>query len=147
MDKGNLCICWYQWWSKIEKMTYCEVANTSPSCSKLHTLCFIYLLRLACLWSEMSMFQWAGMREGGEPLQLAFQYLILRIWRPCYLNLVMMSSLASKCQDFKVWMPVFQPFYVMKLKTPMFKLYYKKLFLNSKSAACKRERLIVARVR
>ena len=29
----------------------------------------------------------------------------------------MISSLASKCQDFKVEMPFFQPLYVMKLKT------------------------------
>ena len=35
----------------------------------------------------------------------------------------MISSLASKCQDFKVWMPVFQPFYEMKLKTPKFKVF------------------------
>ena len=33
------------------------------------------------------------------------------------LNLVTISSVASKCQDFKLGMPVFQPFYVMKLKT------------------------------
>ena len=93
----------------------------SPSCFKLHTLCCIYLHSLACLWSEMSMFQWAGMREGGESLPLAFQYLIFMIWRHRDLNLVMISSLASKCQDFQIWMPVFQPFYVMKLKTSKFK--------------------------
>ena len=33
-------------------------------------------------------------------------------------DMVMISSLASECQHFKVGMPVFQPFYVMKLKTP-----------------------------
>ena len=38
--------------------------------------CFI---RVACLWSKMPMVQRAGMREGGEPLPLAFQYLILMI--------------------------------------------------------------------
>ena len=38
--------------------------------------CFI---RVACLWSKMPMLQRAGMREGGEPLPLAFQYLILMI--------------------------------------------------------------------
>ena len=54
--------------------------------------------------------QWARMKEGVEPLPLAFQYLILKLWRPCDLNLVMISSLASKCQDFKVGMPVFQHF-------------------------------------
>ena len=79
------------------------------------TLCCIYLRSLACLWSKMPMFQWAGMREGGEPLPLAFQYLILMIWRPCDLNLVMRSLVALKWQDFKVGMPIFQPFYVMKL--------------------------------
>ena len=41
------------------------------------------------------------MREGGGPLPLAFQYLILLILGPCDLNLVMISSLASKCHDFK----------------------------------------------
>ena len=62
------------------------------------------------------------MREGGKPLPLAFQYLIFMVKRPCDLNLVMISSLASKCQDFKVEMPFFQPLYVMKLKTPKFKV-------------------------
>ena len=42
------------------------------------------------------------MREGGLPLPLAFQYLILMIRRACDLNLVMISSLASKGQDFKL---------------------------------------------
>jgi hypothetical protein len=54
------------------------------------------------------MFQRVGMREGGGPLSPAFQYLILMIYsdikikRPCDLNLVMISSLASKCQHFKL---------------------------------------------
>ena len=51
---------------------------------------------------ENFVFQRAGMREGGLPLPLAFQYLILMIWRACDLNLVMISSLASKCQHFKL---------------------------------------------
>ena len=63
-----------------------------------------------------------GMREGGEPLPLVFQHLIFMIRRPCDLNLVMISSLASKCQYFKVEMPFFQPLYVMKLKTSKFKV-------------------------
>ena len=42
------------------------------------------------------------MREGGRPLPLAFQYLILMIKRPCDLNLVIITSLASKCQHFKL---------------------------------------------
>ena len=41
------------------------------------------------------------MKEGVEPLPLTFQYLILMLWRPCDLNLVMISSLASNgSQDF-----------------------------------------------
>ena len=80
------------------------------------------LPRVACLWSKMPIFKRAGMREGGEVLPLAFQYLILMIWRHCDLNLVMISFLASKCQDFKFEMPVFQPFYDMKLKTSNFKV-------------------------
>ena len=38
------------------------------------------------------------------------------------LNLVMISSVASKYQDFKVEMPIFQTFYEMKLKTSKFKV-------------------------
>ena len=38
------------------------------------------------------------------------------------MNLVVISSLATKCQDFKVEMPFFQPLYVMKLKTSKFKV-------------------------
>ena len=62
------------------------------------------------------------MRVGGKPLPLAFQYLIFMGYRPCDLNLVMISSLASKCQDFKVEMFFFQPLCVMKLKTSKFKV-------------------------
>ena len=68
------------------------------------------------------MFERVGMREGGEPLPQAFQYLIFMVKRPCDLNFVITSSLASKCQDFKVEMPFFQPLYVMKLKTSKFKV-------------------------
>ena len=57
----------------------------------------------------LGMFWRAGMRKGGKPLPLAFQYLIFMVKRPCDLNLVMISSLASKCQDFKVEMSFFQP--------------------------------------
>ena len=42
------------------------------------------------------------MREGGKPLPLAFQYLIFMVLRPCDLNLVIVSSLAIKCQHFKL---------------------------------------------
>ena len=41
------------------------------------------------------------MRDGGLPLPLALQYLILMIWRAFDLNFVMISLLASKWQDFK----------------------------------------------
>ena len=54
---------------------------------------------------KMAIFCGAGKREGGKP--------------PYDLNLVMVSSLASKCQ---VGMPFFQPFYDMKLKTSKFKV-------------------------
>ena len=84
----------------------------------LCTLCCKCLGSFAFLWCKMPMFWRAGMREGGKPLPLAFHYLIF-IW---FLNLVMISSLASKCQDFKVEMPFFQPLYVMKLITPNFKV-------------------------
>ena len=57
---------------------------------------------VACLWSKMPRFQRLGMRKGGEPLPQAFQYLILMIYRPCDLNLVIISSLAAKCQDFEI---------------------------------------------
>ena len=68
------------------------------------------------------MFQRVGMSEGEIPLPLAFQYLILMVWRHFDLNFIIISLLASKCQDFKVEMPVFQPFYEMKLKTSNFKV-------------------------
>ena len=51
---------------------------------------------------KMAIFRRAGIREGGLPLQLAFHYLIFMILRACDLNLVMISLLASKCQDFKL---------------------------------------------
>ena len=82
------------------------------------------LPRVAFLWSKMPMFQRVGLREEGKPLPLAFHNLILMIKRPCDLNLVMISSLASKCQHFKSRMPIFQPFYVMKLKTSICNTVY-----------------------
>ena len=93
--------------------------NTKKSWIHSGQKCFI---QVTCLWSKMPMLQRAGMRKGGEPLPLAFQHLILMIWRPCYLNLAMISSLASKCQGFKVEMLFFQPLCVMKLKTSKFKV-------------------------
>ena len=103
---------YWNWWSirgpsghllirslKTKLWSY-ECLNSVDISLHLHSgqKCFI---RVACLWSKMPMLQRAGMREGGEPLPLAFQYLIPMIWRPCDLNLVMISSMASKCQDFK----------------------------------------------
>ena len=41
-----------------------------------------------------------GMKEGGEPLPLAVQYLILMIWKPCDLD--RLSSLAAKCQNIEI---------------------------------------------
>ena len=43
------------------------------------TLCLICLRSFAFLWGKMPMFQRAGMREGGKPLPLAFQYLIFMV--------------------------------------------------------------------
>ena len=60
------------------------------------------------------------MREGGLPLPPAFHYFILMTWKACYLDLVMVSSLASKWQGFRFEMLVFQ-LYEMKLKTSKFK--------------------------
>ena len=62
------------------------------------------------------------MREGGLPILPAFEYLIFMKRRACDLILVMIFSLASKWQVLKVRMPVFQPFYEMKLKTSKFKV-------------------------
>ena len=41
---------------------------------------------------KIAIFRRAGMREGGLPLPLAFQYLILMTKRACDLNLVRRSS-------------------------------------------------------
>ena len=56
---------------------------------------------MACLRSKMPIFQNSGMREEELPLPPALQYLILMIRKAFDLNLVMISLLASKCQDFK----------------------------------------------
>ena len=68
------------------------------------------LAQVACLWSKMSMFQSAEMREGGLPLPPAFQYLIFVTWNACDLNLVVISSLDSKWQDVKFGCPFFSCF-------------------------------------
>jgi hypothetical protein len=58
------------------------------------------LVWVACLF-KVPMFQREGMKGTGLSLPPAFQYFILMIWRSCDLNLVI-SSLPSKCQDFKL---------------------------------------------
>ena len=70
-------------------------------CKLLHSLskCFAWV---AWLWSEMPMFQRAGIREAVLPLPPFFQFVILMTWRACDLNLVMISSMASKCPHFKL---------------------------------------------
>ena len=55
---------------------------------------------------KMAIFWSAGMREEVLPLSLAFQNLIRMVWRACDLELVTISSLASKKQGFKVGMTV-----------------------------------------
>ena len=72
------------------------------------------LVRLACLWSKMPVIQRAGMRKEGLPLQPAFWYLIIMVCRACDLNLVMIFSLASKCQGFKL--RGFQSNFIKQLK-------------------------------
>ena len=46
------------------------------------------LVWVACLLSKILMSLRAEMKKGGLPLPLAFQYLILMIWRACDVNLV-----------------------------------------------------------
>ena len=92
---GSLCL-----FSLIGVKIYCTCCTRIRRFS-IYTV-FISFHILACLWSKMPMFQRVGMRKGRGSLPLAFQYLILMIKRPCDLNLVMISSLASKCQHFKL---------------------------------------------
>ena len=65
-------------WHNQHRLTY---INSGPKC----------MARVACLWSKMPMFQRAGMKKEGLPLPLAFQYLILMMWKIFGLNLVMPS--------------------------------------------------------
>ena len=55
-----------------------------------------------CLFLLSNAYIPEGGNEGGKPLPLAFQYLIFMVERPCDLNLVMISSLATKCRHFKL---------------------------------------------
>ena len=93
-------------WVMPKTIRYTRVGNVCPGWPVYGVKC------LCSRWQE-----WER-----EPLPLAFQYLILMVWRHFDLNLVIISLLASKCQGFKVEMPVFQPFYEMKLKTSNFKV-------------------------
>ena len=59
----------------------------------------------------MPMFQWAGMmegRRGATPTSIS-------IFDSYDMKTLVISLVASKYQDIKVGMPVFQPFYVMRL--------------------------------
>ena len=56
------------------------------------------------------------------PLPLAFQYLIVIIWRPCDFNLVMISSVASKWQHFKLGGLQFHFIKWLKNRHPNFKV-------------------------
>ena len=75
---------------------------------------------VACLWSKMAMFNW---------------------WRACDLNFVMISSLASKRQDFKLWDLQFHYIKQMKNGHPNFKAlpfwiqwwYYNQTWITSTS--------------
>ena len=67
-----------------------------------HTLMPVYHCHKPVFRPKMAIFWRAGMREGGLSLPLAFQYLIFMIRRACDLNLVIISLLASKCQDFEL---------------------------------------------
>ena len=60
------------------------------------TLMPVYHFHKPVFRPKMAVFRRAGMKEGGLPLPLTFQYLIFLILRACDLNLVMISSLASK---------------------------------------------------
>ena len=62
------------------------------------------------------------MRKGGLPLLLASQYLILVIRRACDLNLVMISSFASKWEVPKLGILIFQLLHEVKLKASKFKV-------------------------
>ena len=67
-----------------------------------YTLMLVYHCHKPVFTPKIAIFRRAGMKEGGLPLPLTFQYLIFMIWRACVLNLVMISLLASKWQDFKL---------------------------------------------
>ena len=89
---------------------------------KRHTLMLVYHCHKPVFTPKIAIFRRAGMREGGLPLPLTFQYLIFMIWRPSDLNLVMISSLASKCQHFKLRGLQFHSIKWLKNGHPKFKV-------------------------
>ena len=105
----------YILWYSLSKDCLEQVKNVISCCKSMRSS--------ACLPCKMPMFLRVGMREGEGPLPLAFQYLICTTKGTFDLNLAVISSLASECQHFTVGMPVFQPFYLMKLKTSKFKVF------------------------
>ena len=92
--------------------------NQSPGKPNLFVLDRLFYTGRQNVWSVCSRGQEWGM-EDWLPIPPAFQYLILMTWRAGDLDLVMVSSLASKWQGLKFGMPVFQLFYKMKLKTSL----------------------------
>ena len=61
-DHFDIVISWVRWSLRCEQ-------HSGPK----------FLPRVACLWSRMPMFQRVGIREGGKPLSLAFQYFIFMV--------------------------------------------------------------------
>ena len=62
------------------------------------------------------MFQKTGMKEGGKPLPLAFQYLILIIWGPCDLDLTIKLRWLQNAKTLKLGCPFFSHFMKWSLK-------------------------------
>ena len=87
-------------------VTYTRVENVCPGCPVYGVIC------LCSRWREWK-------REGSHS---HWHFNILMVWRHFDLNFIIISLLASKCQDFEVEMPVFQPFYEMNVKTSNFKV-------------------------
>ena len=93
---GSLSKCTYNIELKIrfDMMYNTQIKEYLQSCAKKYRN-FVFRPKMAIL-------RRMGMREGRLPLPLPFTYLILMIWRVFDLNLIMISLLASKWQDFKL---------------------------------------------
>ena len=107
----SLAICFHLGWSGSIlqfRQNIIKVGSKSwlLTCSS-NTLAVILFGPGGLFMNKMPLFQRVGMREGGlplrEPLPPAFIYFILMAWRAWDLNLVMISSVATKCQDLKVF--------------------------------------------